>query len=389
MNECLEDYKATGNDLNMLYKEINNMAKRTECLPISLSSFDVMSYCGITATKQHLTFFNMSEKYEGQELDTSNLSIPKLMTSITKEELHEMIDTGLFLRDSESIYKPGIKSYFLSKWALSTLLPKIGLGGPAMAEHSIVRDLQLANIMKTTDNQFLNILVRTSESGRPKIFAFLGGRSTPPSFSILTDMIHTVVEYYPNAKLYNWEITNKYINVYFDLPDSFTVNEDTYIPGIKLTFSDVGYKGITVSSTLRLSTPTVISTKEISVKDKVETVMHKFFTASETERAKFIAGIQCLSERKYADEEEQALIACTTQFNSVMKYSELSKIIGVKRLKMINKNIKTLLPNNREIVASDICSIVMHMPENIVFSSESARTKLENGCGHALKYLTK
>ena len=75
MNECLEDYKATGNDLNMLYKEINNMAKRTECLPISLSSFDVMSYCGITATKQHLTFFNMSEKYEGQELDTSNLPI--------------------------------------------------------------------------------------------------------------------------------------------------------------------------------------------------------------------------------------------------------------------------------------------------------------------------
>lgn len=399
MDRLLDEYEMTGTSKNVFYQELQYLTEHTKVIPFHLYDFAVMSYSHAVQNEKteeenekddKFYFYYLQGAFRGEKLPIKCISQSKIRKTISEELLREMLN-GPWFYDEMGDYQ-GKKSYMVSKYVFTTLLQKCELGGSGMLDNTLARNLLLAEKMGETKEP-VQMLVRLTDSGRPKIFAIFSARYQYIPQTIIQDIITAIETVEPKMIMHTWNITNRYVECFVEFPNrSITVNGDKLIPGIKICNSDTGYVSCTISGTWRSKDSVIVQESNANrlrhvgerrdIQENIQSIITMIFEQQKEFHA-VLKALQLHKVRGASKSTEDAQKSFLDLLNKVIRETELDKVLGAKRVRQLNSSIAAKMDWNHDYSAYDVCSVLINLPGQIFCDSLSTRNKIANGCGQA------
>lgn len=391
MNKLLDDYQIIGTDLTEFRREIIDIANRTRTNKTFIANkYSFYSICNITDEK--ITLIEINERF--LELFSSfNFELLKsksfiftvnkayLVKNFSLKETENLAINGLLMVDENK------KMVLISRDAYKTMFMRTGLGGEAMLEPCLARNILLAKkFYDNDDNRLSTVVSRVNIAGYEKIMATLSDGYCKIPQTILVDIIDEI-ENIETLKVISWKITNRISSIYLLLTDkdddiSTTYNLKNCTPGIYLATSDTGDCSITVKAFFRFGKSSIATVAEFNKKHegniKIDEIMKeinfKLFP-------KFFIIPKRLTELMLIDidDPEKALV-------ELLKYINLVSLIGKKNEVSIKEQLISEIDTTSTYTGYDICMMALTIPERIENVKADVKKKLEAGIIKAVDY---
>lgn len=249
MNLLMDDYRASGQDMETFEKEIKKLTLATKVTETRGGYISLLSLCEPYEDKENdKTGFYIFDRVNLDNFLIKLKMAPIGRVSISKtfgsmELYEEMADTGICFIDNQVLDNV---FYVVSKHTLGTLSRWSGVGGDETISHdNIIRDMHLADAI-TRKNEKTSFLYReetfnTAEAPVTvrKIFGIMGKSYTYTPQTVLVDAIKQL----EGMEVINWETTHASTTVY-----AVDTSSKGFIKkGIRIKTSDIGKSSLNVA----------------------------------------------------------------------------------------------------------------------------------------------
>lgn len=386
----LDNFELSGTDRQSFFEVLDAIDSCTSMIPFDLADCSVLHYRrdveelqdGKKTGKKQFWLLR-PEEWDGEKGKIISIKDDNLKRKLTPELIQEWKEhaTALYENTDRQIY-------LLSSMATQTLLMKTGVGGEKAVQSSLARDRYLASCMSSSKPAMA--LVRTTDSGKPKIFAFFSQKYKYAPQAIIRDIIEDITKTGTDIKFRKWYVSHKLSECFIEFPEKgFTLNGETWIPGLRICTSDTGYSSTTITCTWRNGeSVTFMKTNN----DEIRHYGDKDMKQEIRTKTKDIAKMQKEFENAMKTLNKQALSAPSADvmqelylnlFLSSIKKIGIEDVLGSKRINTLLCSISAEHDWNLSYTLASVATEIMKLPGIISSSTISQRNKLATGCGKA------
>lgn len=420
----LNGWEVEGTDLETFKAVIEDLTERTCEIEVSAKDIEVASYYGMGEYQGRPVYALRSLNQKAiSDLETEHfLDAPskqnsrKLFVRPDNEDIlkEEMVCSHVHLLVPECGTQPGtkpeLKHYFISDEALTQLAGKVSLGGTAMQQCTLARDLLLAETLSKKAGK-LKFIVRTvitddteSETGKfscQKIFGVL----TDKYQRVPQDVLYKAIEALQaekslgEADVHVWHVDQDFSEIRVEFPEKAADFAAAYglpekvVPGLRLCTSETGQSSVIVQPTYRIGSAgyaigdETVKTRHVgdvsteSILEEMGEVMKNLdsFPKALMDRLGVKIGNADLSSLTGRRENKRLVMRCV---RAGMKALGINKILGKKGKKAVTDAISAEIKDSVRYTEYDIALIMMGL-SNRVAGSRNTLTKLEKACGRA------
>lgn len=291
----------------------------------------------------------------------------------------------------------------------------IGMGGSAMTEPSVERDMLLARLFRT--NRKFTLVVKEDDFENKKIFGVRSGRYKPLSQHVLLDIVNELNKdkSMGETECRNWEINHFLTNLDVEFPDkanevlsleveSGKANSKKLsdflttppVPGLRLITSDTGDSSVQVMGTWRIGNSRIITdivATRHSKKAEIETII-------EDCRKTIFSGFRMLPEKlceltmlnitnprwdlSSEEGESENRNAICAVIDSVFNQLKIEKAIGKKRCKVLYDLFTETLDYTLPFTGYDVAMMILDIPARIQNLDKATLERLEKCIGNII-----
>lgn len=404
MNEekLLDTWSESGDSIEEFDKAVKELSAATRTNLVRSCDLCLLSKSE-TSTPSTLHFYMLNP----QSLwDVDKSGYPSLKRAQTKRSVFESKNVESLLDEYENKTHLMIQMDGNVNFTSTNLPPTLGLraslGGDAMLNPSLERDLLVAKQLNNTDE--VTAIVRHRGNAK-KIYALLSGKYPYVPQTFMLDILNRIIAdgILGTAECHHWHLDNQIGEIFIEFPDK--ANElttiygldDELIPGLYIAKSDTGECSITVRATWRIGNSIIVLDEfrrkhsgKIDVDDILEnidkTVFSKYTKLPEV--LCDLMGINItdpawkgLSATKFEAMNKKAVEAI---IKSVFKQIGLVEATTKKIEKGLFEALSEELDYSQSFTAYDIAIMIMQLPERKILGlSDAYKTPLAKACGKA------
>lgn len=253
MNRLLDNYMASGSDLESFKKEVMALSDMTDVRVVEMKDV-VLLHLHPKTDEESVEFFYMNPEALNAMEETGNTGMrvshfprSKITKSQTSTELlKELIEVNKVMLIHDN------KPFFVSADAVCDLASINGVNGTNTVPHVY----RTANIARTMDKKQNISLITRTDSGVAKIVSIRSGRYGYIPQMHVNDICDIAVQ--DGAVCKRWSIDSRYTQIYMEFDDIAQELRETYkmedevTPGLLVETSDTGDSSFTVKATWKV-----------------------------------------------------------------------------------------------------------------------------------------
>lgn len=406
--KLLDNWSAKGKSVAEFKKVINDLSDSTTMLIIRKSDLTLLSKAEASSSEVIPMYIlkpgNIWEVTKtGRSIKAGSMKRATFTSAKLESLLKEYEDkTHLMLQYNGNCY-------FTSMNLNPTLGLRVDMGGNAMLEPSLERDILIANRLGDPENEAIDdemaLIIRKGPMVR-KVFAALSKKYAYVPQSFMGDILDRIETDGTLGVMdcNKWEVNHQYGEIYVEFPekaDELTTIYDIdekLVPGLYLSKSDVGECSITVRATWRVGN-SIILLDEMHRKhsgkidmDKLMDDIDKIVFSKYTKLPEKLCELmtidvtdptwkKTLSASKFESANKKAV---QSMIKSIFKQIKLVENTTKKVEKELYEALCDELDYSMSYTAYDIAMIIMQLPSRTILNMQKAyEAPLAKACGQA------